>query len=124
MKGLHRILIAAMVGLSLITAASPALVYADTKSTIQGGINEANGGTQPKNSNLDDTIQTIVNVLSAAVGVVAVVMIIVAGFRYVTSGGDSNRVTSAKNTILYAIIGLVIAALAQVIARFVLARVT
>lgn len=124
MKKLQKILIAIAVGLSLIIVASPALVHADTKSTIQGGINEANGGTQPNNNNLDDTIQTIVNVLSAAVGVVAVIMIIIGGFRYVTSGGDSARVTSAKNTILYAIIGLVIAALAQVIARFVLTKVT
>jgi hypothetical protein len=50
-------------------------------------------------------------------------MIIIGGFKYITSGGDSNNVSSAKNTILYAIIGLIIVALAQTIVRFILGRV-
>jgi hypothetical protein len=65
-------------------------------------------------------LKKVVNVISAIVGVVAVVMIIVGGFKYITSGGDSNNVSGAKNTIIYAIIGLVIVALAQVIVHFVL----
>ena len=68
-------------------------------------------------------IASIINILSLVVGVVAVVMIIIGGFKYITSGGDSGNVTGAKNTILYAIIGLVIVALAQVIVRFVLSQV-
>jgi hypothetical protein len=55
---------------------------------------------------------------------VAVVMIIIGGLKYITSGGDSGNVTGAKNTILYAIIGLVIVALAQFIVRFVLSKTT
>jgi hypothetical protein len=51
-------------------------------------------------------------------------MIIIGGFRYITSGGKQESVTSAKNTILYAIIGLVIVALAQIIVRFVLSNST
>jgi len=47
-------------------------------------------------------------------------MLIFGGFRYVTSGGKQESVTSAKNTIIYAIIGLVIVALAQIIVQFVL----
>ncbi|MBA3758806.1 TrbC/VirB2 family protein [Candidatus Saccharibacteria bacterium] len=69
-------------------------------------------------------IAKVINIFSLVVGVVAVIMIIVAGFRYITSGGDSNNVTSAKNTILYAIIGLIIVALAQFIVKFVLERAT
>jgi hypothetical protein len=53
-----------------------------------------------------------------------VIMIIYAGFRYVTSGGRDESVKGAKNTILYAIIGLVIVALAQIIVHFVLAKTT
>lgn len=64
-------------------------------------------------------LKRIVNFLSAIIGVVAVIMIIFGGFRYITSGGSDNTVTSAKNTILYAIIGLVIVALAQLLVRFV-----
>ncbi len=55
---------------------------------------------------------------------VAVIMIIVGGLRYITSGGSDTSVTSAKNTILYAIIGLIIVALAQIMVRFVLSKVT
>jgi hypothetical protein len=57
------------------------------------------------------------------VGVVSVIMIIIGGFKYIISSGDSANVTSAKNTILYAIIGLVVVLLAQIIVRFVIARV-
>ena len=51
-------------------------------------------------------------------------MIVVGGLKYITSGGDSSNVTGAKNTILYAIIGLIIVALAQLLVRFVLRTVT
>ena len=73
---------------------------------------------------INHIIHTIVNLLSAVVGVVAVIMIIVGGFRYITSGGNDTSVTSAKNTILYAIIGLVVVALAQVLVRFTLSKLT
>lgn len=69
-------------------------------------------------------IKTIINLLSVIVGVIAVVMIIVGGLRYITSGGSDSSVTSAKNTILYAVIGLIIVALSQVIVRFILGKVT
>lgn len=71
-------------------------------------------------TSIDKLITNVVNIFSVIVGVIAVIMIIVGGFRYVTSGGDSSNVTSAKNTIMYAIIGLIIVALAQIIVRFVL----
>lgn len=75
-------------------------------------------------SQINNIVHTIVNLLSAIVGVVAVIMIIVGGFRYITSGGNDASVTSAKNTILYAIIGLVVVALAQVLVRFTLSKLT
>lgn len=67
---------------------------------------------------------TVINIFSLVVGVVSVIMIIIGGLKYITSGGDSGNVTGAKNTILYAIIGLVIVALAQIIVKFVLAKVS
>ncbi|TXG75979.1 hypothetical protein E6P97_04540 [Patescibacteria group bacterium] len=73
-------------------------------------------------SKVNDAVRLALNLFSAIVGIIAVVMIIVGGIKYITSGGDSGNVTSAKNTILYAIIGLVVVALAQIIVRFVLAR--
>ncbi len=69
-------------------------------------------------------VADIINIFSWVVGVVSVIMIIFGGFRYITSGGEAGKVTSAKNTIVYALVGLVIAALAQVLVLFVLGNVT
>lgn len=73
---------------------------------------------------VDSIITTVINIVSIIVGIVAVIMIIIAGFQYITSGGDSGKVSSAKNTILYAIVGLVVVALAQIIVKFVVNRLT
>jgi hypothetical protein len=77
-------------------------------------------GTGVNDSSLSTIGHKIVNIFSLLIGIVAVIMIIVGGFRYITSGGDSGRVGGAKNTLIYAIIGLVIVALAQIIVHFVL----
>jgi heme/copper-type cytochrome/quinol oxidase subunit 2 len=80
--------------------------------------------TADSSSHLNSIIANIINAFSVIVGLVAVVMIIFGGFRYVTSGGESGNISNAKNTILYAIIGLVIVAFAQFIVKFVLAKAT
>ena len=72
---------------------------------------------------VNNLISEAINILSVLVGVVAGVMIIIGGLRYITSGGNDTSVTGAKNTLLYAIVGLVIVALAQVIVHFVLSKV-
>jgi len=79
-----------------------------------------NKDTAGAGTSLTTFIGKVLNILSVVVGAVAVVMIIVGGFRYTTSGGKEEGVKGAKNSILYALIGLVIVALAQVIVRFVL----
>ena len=75
-------------------------------------------------STVNNIITTVINLFSVVVGVIAVIMIIYAGLKYITSGGDSAKITSAKNTIVYAIIGLIVVALAQFIVKFVLNKVT
>lgn len=62
----------------------------------------------------------VTNTILYVVGIIAVIMLIIGGIRYVTSGGDAKKVTDAKNTVLYAIIGLVIAFLAFAIVNFVI----
>ena len=74
-------------------------------------------------SKINGIIKTVINIFSIVVGVIAVIMIIVGGLKYIMSGGDSGNVTGAKNTILYAIIGLVVVAMAQFVVRFVLTKV-
>ena len=66
--------------------------------------------------------ETIANTLLFLLGAVAVLMLIIGGFRYVVSGGDSSAVESAKNTILYAIIGIVVAFLAWAAVDFVVTQ--
>lgn len=73
---------------------------------------------------LSGVVQRVINIFSIVVGSVSVIMIIIGGFRYIISGGDSTAVTAAKNTILYAIVGLVIVIFAQVIVRFVITNVS
>lgn len=75
-------------------------------------------------SGLTGLLKIVLNLLSLIVGVAAIVMIIVAGLKYVTSQGDASQVSSAKNTLLYAIVGLIIVAMAQVIVVFVLKQTT
>ncbi len=88
-----------------------------TSGGCQGGVDE--GSTR-----LSNLVTSIVNIFSLVVGVVSVIMIIYGGFRYVTSGGESSNVTTAKNTIIYAIVGLIVVALAQFIVQFVVGKVT
>lgn len=78
-----------------------------------------NGGSAVQTS-IASLASTVVKLFSLIVGIISVIMIIFAGFRYITSGGDSGKVGNAKNTLVYAIIGLVIVALAQLIVHYVL----
>lgn len=73
------------------------------------------------NDKADNLVKGITSLLMWVIGVVAVIMLIIGGFKYITSNGDSNQIHSAKNTILYAIIGLVVAILGQLIVRYVVA---
>lgn len=76
-----------------------------------------------KNNNTIYTIvKNIINVLFLAAGIIAVIMIIIGGINYAISSGDKGKLESAKNTVLYAVIGLIIAALAFPIVTFVVDR--
>ncbi len=72
-----------------------------------------------KPKEIDNVFKTIINVLLFVVGAIAVIVIIVSGIRYATSGGNATNVTAAKNTLLYAVIGLVVAIFAWAIVNWV-----
>jgi DNA invertase Pin-like site-specific DNA recombinase len=80
------------------------------------------GCTKASGTDVNKVIKTVINVFSTVIGVVAVIMIMVAGFKYVTSSGDSSKTASAKNTLIYALIGLLIVVLAQTIVKTVLSK--
>lgn len=97
--------------------------------TISGGAGAAKGDDQSAclfgNENGCDKDQTpifriVTNVLLFIIGAVSVIMLIIGGFRYVTSQGDQTQVQSAKNTILYSIVGIVVAILAYAAVNFVI----
>lgn len=73
-------------------------------------------------SGKDGIITKAVQILAILTGVAAVIVIIIGGFNFVTSGGDPQKVSTAKNTILYAVIGLIVAVLAQAVVVLVLSK--
>lgn len=107
--------------------ATPAVVSAATaQEAVCEGVGLVGGGNgctpAPGQKDLKGMLALGINILSLIVGVAAVIMVILAGFKYITSSGDSARVNSAKDTLLYAVIGIVVASLAQIIVQFVLAK--
>lgn len=93
------------------------------------GINEGAGAAQGKDQSADlfgqdGIFRTITNVLLFIIGAISVIMLIIGGIRYTVSGGDSSAVTSAKNTILYAVVGIIVAILAYAVVNFVLTSFT
>ena len=104
-------------------AASPA--FASATSDICNGIGASGGGTNCSGSGptLGTIIRAVIEILSVIVGVVSVVMIIVGGFQYVVSNGDSGKIAGAKNTIIYSIVGLIVVAFSQALVYLVLNRI-
>jgi len=99
--------------------------------TIGGGANAAQGTDQQGTAScLIDTgngdcqgeglFKTVTNVLLFIIGAIAVIMLVVGGIRYTVSAGDQNQVTAAKHTIMYAIVGIIVAILAYAIVNFVI----
>lgn len=90
-------------------------------SPIQAGALAARGNSQPINLFGSMGIFTIIsNTMLFIVGALSVLMLIIGGLRYVISGGNTSAVTSAKNTVLYAIVGLIVALLAYAAINFIL----
>lgn len=118
-----KVVIVTMMSVAFI---SPVMVAASNKDAVCQGVGAVSGGsgcsTPSGSSSINDVIKKGLNLFSAVIGIIAVVMIMVGGIKYITSQGDAAQVNSAKNTILYAAIGLVVVALAQIIVQFVLSR--
>ena len=78
----------------------------------------------PTGPTVDSLASNVTNILLWVAGVAAVIAIVVGGIMYITSAGDEKRVQAAKNTILYAVVGMIIALLAWGIASFVITNIT
>lgn len=82
---------------------------------------EASCDTQAS-TKVDNLLANVLNILSFIAGVLAVIFIMIAGIRFITSNGDSNTIAQARTSIIYAVIGLVVAALSQIIVQFVIKK--
>ena len=110
--------------LATVSVAVPAPAYAAACSgtlDISSGADCANPGVTNKGLFEQDGIfQTIAKVLIFLVGAIAVLFLIIGGLRYVVSNGDAKNVEAAKNTILYAIVGIIVAVLSYAAVTFVI----
>lgn len=120
MKNIKGIIIASMAVLGLVAVPLlPVAVQAAPADDISNGVQSV-GGKAASTDELNTGIRTVVNVLLFLLGAIAVIMIIIGGIRYATSNGDSSATKAAKDTILYACIGLAVALLAYAIVNFVI----
>jgi hypothetical protein len=118
------LIVLSLVGLSLSAWAlqAPSMAVASTpQEEVCKGVGAGSGtGNCTSSISLTTVVRNVIKIFSVIIGIVAVIMVMVGGFKYITAGGDSSNITSAKHTILYALIGLVVAALAQFLVWFVL----
>ena len=113
--GLSLALVAAPMASSLFN--QPGYVSASAAEEIKKGYEQA-GGTE--GDSLPNIVGTVINTMLFIVGVLAVAMIIYSGIRYITAHGDKGQVESAKNTLIYSIVGLVVAIVAYAIVNWVI----
>lgn len=119
-----KVVLAAVMCLAMaFTAASPVSlpVYADAKDEVKKGADMTNSGGSAK-QDLPDVITTIINVMLFIAGALAVIMIIYGGIRYITAHGDEKQVKVAKDTIVYSVVGLIIAIIAYALVTFIFNR--
>lgn len=122
MKRLKTILAGALIAVFGAVAVLPAVpaVALDPLAICDDPANAANEVCKNRGDNANDLIGVLVNTLLFIVGTLSVVMVIYGGIRYTTSAGNTNAVTSAKNTIIYAIVGLVVSFIAFAVINWVL----
>lgn len=118
MNKLKLIVVGIVATLALVFATVP---VAQADYNLDKGISDSKGDrVAEKVDDPQQLVKGIVNGILYFVGILSVIMLIWGGILYTTSSGDSNKVTTAKNTIMYAVIGLVVAIFAYAIVNFVL----
>lgn len=122
------LLILSLFGGVLLLAGTPrvsAQLFNDAKGEACRGINLGGGDACADGSGrLQTILGAVLNILSVIIGFIAVIMIVIAALKFITSQGEASNIASARSTLLYAVVGLIVVALAQFIVRFVLARST
>ena len=123
MKKTIKAMILGLLMVPVLALSMPAITSAETTDEITKGVNAVNTSTTclfTSASCPEGIFTKIINTALFIIGVLSVIMLIYGGIRYTISAGDSKQVEAAKNTILYAIIGIIVALLAGAIVNFVL----
>ncbi len=115
-------------GALALVSASPALAWSVFDQGCNGGGSGSGGsagqicgaGQSETADKFPEYIKNIINTMIFVVGIIAVIMIVVGGVRYVVSNGESAQLKAAKDTVTYSVIGLVVAILAYAVVNFVL----
>ncbi len=105
-----------------LTAGTAYAACPDQDHTAPGQVLHGIGqtGSQCDAGGVSNALRTVVEILSYIVGAAAVIAIIYSGFKYITAAGESGKVTNARNSLVYALVGLAVAAVAQFLVHFVL----
>lgn len=130
-KNIKKLLSAAILLPAMVLTVGLAVQPVPAHATFDKGLSDGASSAQGKDQQGDAAslfgdggqggiFRTITNVLLFLIGAISVIMLIIGGIRYVVSGGDSTAVQNAKNTILYAIVGVVVAILAYAVVNFVI----
>lgn len=121
---MKKIIFLALMSLSVASVLSLAVVSGSASAQVSSGINAATTN-EMKNKQIDGNngvIRTVSNILIWVVGIVSVIMIMWSGFKYITAAGDTSKVASAKSSLIYAIVGLIVAIMAYAIVNFIMDR--
>ena len=115
------IMTCAVFGTSVLSTAS---LSGSVSAQVSKGIDTATTSEMQGKSIDGDSglIKTVVNILLWAVGILSVIMIIFSGFRYITSSGDASKTKSAQSTLIYSVVGLIVAIMAWAIVNMVIKR--
>jgi len=122
MKKIKNVLLGFMAVVGILSLTSNLVLAADPFSAINcnDAVNKTSIICKDKDRKLTDYTKSTINIILYVLGALAVIMIIYSGILYIISGGDSTAVTKAKNTLLYSVIGLIVALLAYAIVNFVI----
>lgn len=103
-------------------AASPIKGDYCTGDAANSAFCKDSGNTTNTISGNNGVIQKVIDVMAVIAGIVAVVMIMFSGYKFMTANGDANAVATARRNLIYALVGIVIIVLAEAIVRFVIGQ--
>lgn len=122
-KNKLRLLLAVLLAFLCVTPVQAVFAASDSRSESCAALQDISGvSCQDGDGEVNNILAVALNVLSIVAGVVAVIMLIISGLKYITSQGDATQIANAKKSLIYVIVGIVVVVIAQSLVQFVLKR--